>query len=105
MKGIPHGIVPHDALTTGAADHAVVAQDITVLATAWLVIHWKAQPKLAGNNKLGAAEMETEGRKWRAVEPSTSFWKATTLMLWLCWSLVSHPSLLWPPAALVGWDI
>ena len=89
MEAIPHGIVPHDALTTGAADHAVVAQDITVLATAragaWLVIHREAQPKLAGNNKLGAAEMETEGRKWRAVEPSTSFWKATTLMLWLCW--------------------
>ena len=109
MEAIPHGIVPHDALTTGAADHAVVAQDITVLATAragaWLVIHWKAQPKLAGNNKLGAAEMETEGRKWRAVEPSTSFWKAITSMLWLCWSLVSHPSLLWPPAALVGLDI
>ena len=53
-RNVPHGIVPHDALTTGAADHAVVAQDITVLATAragaWLVIHWKAQPKLAGNN-------------------------------------------------------
>ena len=109
MEAIPHGIVPHDALTTGAADHAVVAQDFTVLATAragaWLVIHREAQPKLAGNNKLGAAEMETEGRKWRAVEPSTSFWKAITSMLWLCWSLVSHPSLLWPPAALVGLDI
>ena len=74
MEAIPHGIVPHDALTTGATDHALVAQDFTVLATAragaWLVIHREAQPKLADNNKLGAAEMETEGRKWRAVEPS-----------------------------------
>ena len=73
MEGIPNGIVPHYALTTRAADHAVVTQDVTVLSTAgagsWLVIDWKTQPELAGNNKLSAAEVETKSRKGGAVEP------------------------------------
>ena len=74
MEGIPHSIVSYNALTACAADHAVVTQGVTVLAAAragtWLVINWEAQPELAGNNKLGAAEVETEGRKRGAVEPN-----------------------------------
>ena len=76
MESIPHSIVPHNALATRATDHAVVAQDITILTTAragaWLVIHCETQAELAGNDELGAAEVETEGRKGRAVEPCAS---------------------------------
>ena len=71
MEAIPHGIVPHDALTTGAADHAVVAQDFTVLATAragaWLVIHREAQPKLADNIKT---RRRGDGDRGQEVESS-----------------------------------
>ena len=79
VEGIPDCIMPHNALTSSATDHAVVAQDVAVLATAWagswLVIHWEAQLELAGNNKLSAPKVETKGRKGRAVEPSPSFWE------------------------------
>ena len=55
MEGIPHCVVPHNALTTIATDHAVVAQDITAQAWLWLVVNWEARPEFA-SNKLGAAD-------------------------------------------------
>ena len=80
MKGIPNCIMPHNALTTSTTDHAVVAQDVAFLTTAWagswLVIDWEAQPELAGNDKLSAPKMETKGLEGGAVEPSPSFWEA-----------------------------
>ena len=78
--GVAHCIVPDDAFSTCSTYQAVVAQDITCSATVWtrarLVVHWQAQPKLAGNNKLSTSQVKTKGGQRGAVQPCSSLRKA-----------------------------